>query len=695
MRSVQEDFLELGTKLPHPDLSRIGLTAKLALIVILPAVIFWSDLMIVFSDALKSSSTSYVFAIPFIVSYLVYRKREMLRSAIQEKSLKFYKSIRLEDLVGVLFLSISIILYWYGSYTFNPLELHLFALPLFISSLILIFFNIQTLRQLLFPLLFLLFLVPIPFQAISAAGSSLSTLSSQLAYYALTPFFQMSLVSEYGTPTIMMNLRNGTWASFSVDVACSGINSLVGFLVFAFFIAYLVRDKLWKRTTIFGLGVPLVYSLNVFRIIIILFVGYFFGVTLALEVFHLMGGWLLIFVGTILLLLILERFLHMRLVTKKTASCPNCNSKETKKSNDKFCFECGRLYPNLPKFKIRTDMPKIVGVALLVMVISFAQPPVFNLTQGPAELSIQSLQGQQATTEILPQISGYDLYFQRREKTFEEIAEQDAALVYGYIPNEGDKEPIWVALEIAGARTQIHMWETCLINYPTKMGQQVFIEPIESNELEINQNPPVIARYFSFVYNEKATQSGLLQSVVYWYETSYFKVGSSSELKYVKISASGHPETEADIPAVKEQLEQVATEIIEYWQPVKTWSIVTLQVSQNGDLLIVANLFLLGLIILTYLNQKKGKKQENKVAYKKISAEKRQLIDAIRETEKDSKSTLDNIARVLGRNKDTTFEKTELLEQIVELEKMDLVRKALANRYDDPVRIWKTNLSII
>jgi len=47
------------------------------------------------------------------------------------------------------------------------------------------------------------------------------------------------LSTNYGSPVITLTLPNNTTLPFSVDVACSGIYSLIGFAIFALFIAYI------------------------------------------------------------------------------------------------------------------------------------------------------------------------------------------------------------------------------------------------------------------------------------------------------------------------------------------------------------------------------------------------------------------------------------------------------------------------
>ena len=83
-----------------------------------------------------------------------------------------------------------------------------------------------------------------------ALGSTLSIVSSEATYLLLNLFgFPVSISTSYESPTINIIQSNGTPLAFSVDVACSGIYSLIGFLIFAIFVSYVARAKTWKKAT--------------------------------------------------------------------------------------------------------------------------------------------------------------------------------------------------------------------------------------------------------------------------------------------------------------------------------------------------------------------------------------------------------------------------------------------------------------
>ena len=197
--------------------SNLVLGLKIAFIVAASLAIFYQDLTIIANDALQSEFMSHVLAIPFLFSYLIYRKRKMIRASIPlEPSPSHTKAFPYKELVGALLFLTAFLTYSYGSYTFTPLEYHMFALPIFVTACTLIMFNTQTLRQLAFPITFLFFLIPPPTEIVYALGSPLATISTEATCVILNVFgFAAKTSTAYGNPTITITQPNGTPLSFN------------------------------------------------------------------------------------------------------------------------------------------------------------------------------------------------------------------------------------------------------------------------------------------------------------------------------------------------------------------------------------------------------------------------------------------------------------------------------------------------
>jgi exosortase len=670
--------------------SSIVLALKTLTILVATLMLFQQDLSIVFTDALQSEITNYMLVIPIIFVYAIYRKRKMLRTVVSLESQNQPKSVRhIPTIAGVILCAAAITLYWYGSYTFTPLEYHMASLPIFVAGLTLILFNPQTLRQLAFPIAILYFLTPPPSEILYAAGSTLSVISSEASHTIVKALGVPSTLSgEYGNPTITITRPDGSAIPFVVDIACSGIYSLMGFLIFATFIAYITRDKTWKKAAIFLIGLPLIYALNIIRITTILLIGYHYGEQLALQIFHLLGGWTLIFLGTLLLLTITEKAFKTNIFLKPPPiqPCPKCNPAENPKES--FCPYCGRLL-KYPKLNLKKrDIAKIATIALAVTLLLSIQAPVFALTEGPAQIIIQTPTGEQGNTQILPQMQGYKLEFVYRDKAFEERAKQDASLVYAYMPTDKTKDPIYVAIEIASTLSSLHRWEACLITWPQTHGYQPKVTQLELKDVQILQNPPIIARWFAFQY----TKTNQTQAVLYWYETATFTTNNTPQQKHVKISLIAYPKTPEEISSMENQLLPIAQAMANYWQPVKTWTQIALTISQNGQTLTAATLTLLAITIAYQKLQNRREKKSNIKLYDKLSEQHKQVIQAAQLASKKSEPTINAIAShykmLTGRN----INIEELTKKISEIENVGLIKKEINNYGDQPRLIWKTKL---
>lgn len=678
------------------DRNNLYLFLKILILTVSTLTIFHQDLTIVFNDALQSETTSHILAIPFLFAYLIYRKRKILRAVIPlENSNQPKRTQYLPVIAGALLAATAVLFYWHGSHTFTPLEYHMLALPIFVSGLMLILFNTQTTRQLAFPIAFLAFLMPPPSEILYIVGSALSVIGSE-ASAALAKIIGVSsaIISEYENPTIIVTRPDGSMLSFTVDIACSGVHSLIGFLLFAAFIAYIIRDKTWKKLAVIIVGLPLIYLLNIIRITTILVIGYHFGDALAMQTFHLLGGWILIFLGTLMLLTISEKTFKTRIFASAAEKCSQCSG--IPHLDQTFCQKCGKIIKPAKITVKKIDFAKIAAIIICIIFLTSIQTPVFALTKGPPTIIADTPSGQQNLMEILPQISEYSLVFLYRDTDFERIAKQDMSLVYLYAPQKSasNQYPVKVAVEIASARSSLHRWEVCLITWPISKGFRPKAEQIELKDIELAQNPPIIGRYFVFNY----TRTGYIQAVLYWYETATFKTNSTTQQKNVKISLIAYPENLDDLPNIESQLVNIAKIIVSYWQPIKTWSQISMIISQNSLNLTAATLITLVAIAILQAAETRREKRDNVKIYNKLSKQNRQIVEAIMkaeaEKEKEAAPTLSRIAAAYREKTGEAIDEGQLLERLSEIEKTEIIKSIIANQDDEPIQAWKTQIAL-
>ena len=672
----------------HLPRSKTSLGIKATTLLLATLAIYHQDLTMIGNEAIRSELMSHILAIPFLLSYLLYRKRKMLKADIPfETSAPRGKTVFTHELVGITLCLLAFLLYWHGSYTFYPLEYHMASLPLFVAGCTLIIFNAQTLKVLAFPIAFLIFLVPPPLEIIYVAGTTLSIFSSQAAYTILKAIgLPVNLATQYSTAIVLENSQ-GLPLTFVIDIACAGIYSLIGFTIFAAFAAYITREAPSKKATMFFIGFPLIYALNITRIILIVLIGYQYGMETAMQAFHLFGGWVLIFLGTLLLLYLSEKIWKIQIFNKKFKTIPCLKCSESLRKEIIFCPACGSLLRCVGIKVSRRDLCKITALLISASLVMLLQVPAFALTEGPAEVIVQLSSGEQVSTQILPDIPGYTLQFIERYKGFEEIAKQEASLTYAYVPATGSKTKIWVIIEIASSRTHLHPWEVCLITWPQTHGQPP-VTQLDLRDVQLLQNPSIIGRYFAF----QDTKSNIIQVILYWYENAVFNTGSGLQKEYVKLSLIAYGNNPEDVSKIEEQLLPFGEAIASYWQPIKAWSRIALAVAQNGSTLIAITVALLGIVIGNHvIKNQKGKKSSLKV-YNKLASEEKLVPRAAYEAAKRGKATCDAIASVYEKLAQKPIQSGLLLEKLGQAEEVGLIERVVISQEDEPVLIWKSQI---
>jgi len=664
----------------------VTLKAMTCLIVVL--AIYYQDLQIIFLDAVQNEATSQMLLVLPLVVYIIYRKRKILRAVVSDQQTIGPKATQhFTTLIGILLCTTAMLFYWYGSYTFTPLEYHILTLPVFSAGLILLLFNLQTARQLAFPIAFLFFLFPIPEEIILGVSSILSISTSRISStiaHALGVPSTISTIDQI--PTIIITRPDNSILGFSLDTACSGIYPLIGFIMFALFVAFIIRDKPWKKAVILILGIPLMYFLNVFRVTIVLLLGYNYGAQLALDTFHLFGGLALTILGAVLLLAVLEGVFETQIFLRGGTTQP-CNECQSRTNNQEdFCYNCGRLL-QYPKMRLKgTEIAKILAALIAVSLLIWIQVPAFAVTQGPAKLLLKTPTGEQGNTEILPQIADYYLSFILRDSNFENKSHQDASLMYLYSHQNHTKENVWVGIEVAQTRSSLHRWEVCRIIWPTTHGYDPSVRQLDLRDIQILENPPIVARYFAFQYKG----SNVTQVVLYWFETSSLILDDTLQQKQVKISLISYPRSPQEIQETEDDLRDFALAIAGYWQPTKTWTKIALTISKNGLTMSTISAALLVCVIVIAVTDVIKRRKTITRTYSKLPDEARQIVDAIQKIEKNSVATIQNIA---ATSSDTSTDLKTLNGQLIRAEEAGLISPQITNRNDEPIQSWKSNVS--
>ena len=222
------------------------------------------------------------FFVPFVSFFLIWRRRDRLRAANLTGSWW-----------GVLVVLVGLALYFLGELSTLYVLLHLSMLVV-VAGLLLSVFGFRGIREIGFPLFYLLTMIPLPDFLYQGISHRLQLLSSMLGvgclqFVGVTAFREGNVI-DLGP------------IQLQVVEACSGLRYLFPLAALALIFAYLFRDRTWKRLVLFLSSFPIAIFLNGFRIGMTGLMVDFYGKGPAEGFFHAFSGWFL-FVCSVLLLL--------------------------------------------------------------------------------------------------------------------------------------------------------------------------------------------------------------------------------------------------------------------------------------------------------------------------------------------------------------------------------------------------------
>ncbi len=223
----------------------------------------------------KDSYYSHGILVPFVCAYLIWLKKKEL-AVIPHRSSPWGMGVMISGLL-VHILSSLLRVYF----------LSLFSLLLVIIGFILIFYGSKVLRKVLFPVLFLFFMMPLPLFVVVNLSFNMKLFAADIAKGVLQNMgFQVERIGS----TIRME-----HVSIIVEDVCSGLRSLISLTALASVFAYWMKGSAVNKTFIFLSAIPIAILTNVCRIVFISFASEVWGPQYVVGFVHDLSG-LLIFV---------------------------------------------------------------------------------------------------------------------------------------------------------------------------------------------------------------------------------------------------------------------------------------------------------------------------------------------------------------------------------------------------------------
>lgn len=199
---------------------------------------------------------------------------------------------------GSLLLSFATLVVAAATYTFgrafNFLMIEVAALLLALLAVAYALVGARVLRRLWFPIVYLLFLIPLPGWVLDSATQPLKILVSDVT---------TSLLSAVGYPIAQTGVTLYiAQYQLLVEDACAGLNSIISLTAVGLFYIYLLHNASWRYSLLLLLFVlPIAIAANVVRVIILVLITYYFGDEAAQGYLHDSAG-IVTFVSALLLI---------------------------------------------------------------------------------------------------------------------------------------------------------------------------------------------------------------------------------------------------------------------------------------------------------------------------------------------------------------------------------------------------------
>jgi len=244
--------------------------------------LYWPVLKALAVQLYDDPDSSHGFLVPLISAYFVWERREKLLALPVVPSLW-----------GIGVLGFGLIMLLIGSVGVE-LYTQRTSLIMVLAGLVLLVLGREFLRVLVFPFVFLLFMVPLPAIVVNAVSFPLQMFAAKTAAFCL---FNLGIPVLREGNVIML-------ASTTLEVAeaCSGIRSLQALLALGTVYAYFTQTVMWKRWALVLLSIPIAIAANAFRVSGTGVLAHYFGIEAAEGFYHTFSGWLIFVVAFALLL---------------------------------------------------------------------------------------------------------------------------------------------------------------------------------------------------------------------------------------------------------------------------------------------------------------------------------------------------------------------------------------------------------
>ena len=262
--------------------------AAAAVITLAIVAVFWQVLVRLVDAWIVDGNYSHGFLIIPIALYLVWERRAQLSAAAPRPSW-----------MGLAVFAGGILILLAGLWG-SELFLSRFALIPVIAGIVWFVLGWNHLKILLFPIAFLLLMIPIPSIIFNQIAFPLQMFASRVGEWA---------ISVVGIPVLREgNVLILAHTTLEVAEACSGIRSLVSLITLGIVYGYFMDPRAWVRILIVVSAVPVAIVANGARVAGTGMAAHWIGKEAADGFFHEFSGWI-VFLFAFVMILVIQKFI--------------------------------------------------------------------------------------------------------------------------------------------------------------------------------------------------------------------------------------------------------------------------------------------------------------------------------------------------------------------------------------------------
>lgn len=270
----------------------------LGIIVILAAffIIAFNSLSVTSFSILDTDASTYIIVVMLMLFLFI------LFSAKEDLDFKYdYRNVIYSVVVFAVYAILLSYLRVALSSTFLSYRIDALLFPLPLLGLAFLIFGLSSIRKLYPLIIYSVFASPLLLVPILNLGTAFANVNAIFVY---------GIVKSFGLQVSKIGLviSSGIGPSITISSTCVSIGTFAAFVMFLLPIAYVYEGKLSRKALWIVSGTALMLLLNFLRMLLISLVWVYYGITRAVNIFHLFAGQLIFYAVIIIMVLIAYKY---------------------------------------------------------------------------------------------------------------------------------------------------------------------------------------------------------------------------------------------------------------------------------------------------------------------------------------------------------------------------------------------------